>query len=150
LTKIPSTPDVEVDYPAYWDPEPGDKLVGIVTDLDIGHLKKTNRDVPIVVVQPDEGEDELSLWLTRTVLRNEMAKCRPEVGHRIEVIYQGAKVDDKGDVEYHKYRVRNLTVGRKFDWSKVSADGDDWVDQPEEAPARIEPPAAAYQDAEPF
>src|SRR5215207_7993353 len=73
-------------FPEAWQPKPGDQLIGGVTDVD-------ERDgeyglYPIVCVLTDDG-DEFAVHGFHTVLRNEFAKQRPEVGDRIGIAYHG-------------------------------------------------------------
>jgi hypothetical protein len=101
-----------------WKPEPGDKLVGEVVELD----ERTNEygTYPVVTVRTDDGE-ELAFHAFRTVAKNELAKQRPEVGDRIGIKYVG-KPEGK---DYELYRVkveRNESQPQPLDWSAYAGD----------------------------
>ena len=83
-----------------WKPEPGDKLIGTVVDLDERDSAYGDEPYPIVTVETDDG-NELAFHAFHTVARNELAKQRPAIGDRIGIAYHG-KQDGKN---YESYRV---------------------------------------------
>jgi len=96
-----------------WRPEPGDKLVGNVTEL-------SERDgafgvYPIVTVRQSNGE-ELAIHAFHDVLQNELARIAPKHGDEIGVKYEG-KDADRG---YHRYRVRRAGSDAGLAWSKYA------------------------------
>jgi hypothetical protein len=101
--------ELDREFAPAWKPEPGDKLVGIVTDL-------STRDgeygtYPIVTVRSEEGE--LAAHCFHEVLANELARVAPKVGDHIGIKYAG-KDPDRG---YHRYRVRR-DGDQSFDWGR--------------------------------
>ena len=97
-----------------WKPEPGDKIVGEVIDVD----SRTTEfgTYPIVTLRTDEWE-ELAIHGFHTVLKREFSKARPEVGDRIGVKYLG-----KHERGYESYRVvRERAHGAALDWDAIGA-----------------------------
>lgn len=81
-----------------WKPKAGDKLVGVITELD----ERTSEYgmYPIVTVMTDAG-GESAFHGFHTVAKNELSRQRPRVGDRIAIKYFGRDAD-KG---YERYRV---------------------------------------------
>lgn len=101
--------DLDRDFAPAWKPSPGDKLVGIITDL-------STRDgeygtYPIVTVRSEDGEYALHAF--HEVLQNELARVAPKVGDQLGIKYVG-KDPDKG---YHRYRVRR-DGDESFNWGR--------------------------------
>ena len=113
-----------------WKPNPGDRLVGTVIDVD-------SRDgdygvYPIVTVQTDNG-DEIAIHAFHTVLRREFAKRQPQPGERIGVKYLG-----KSDKGYESYKIVWENVVPP-DWSRIGVEAEaeavlEGVAEPGEAP----------------
>jgi hypothetical protein len=116
-----------------WKPEPGDKLIGVVTEL--AERENEYGRYPIVTVRTEDG-DELAFHAFRTVAKNELARCRPEVGDRIGIKYLG-KPEGK---EYELYRIkveRDESQAAALDWNAYAGDepedagpGEDEADDP--------------------
>jgi hypothetical protein len=80
-----------------WKPEPGEKLVGVVVDLDSRETEYGR--YAIVTLRTDEG-DERAVHAYHTVLAREFEKRTPRLGERLGVKYLG-----KSDKGYEGYRV---------------------------------------------
>lgn len=109
-----------------WKPKPGDKLIGVVVDLD---ERTSDYDdgapYPIVTVETDDGQ-ELAFHAFHTVARNELGKQRPQLGDRIGIAYHG-KPEGKS---YESYRViveHAEPQAKTLDWDKHVVD-DDTID----------------------
>jgi hypothetical protein len=100
-----------------WKPKPGDKLIGVVTDLN----ERDNEygSYPIVTVRTDDGT-ELAFHAFHTVARNELAKQRPQIGDRIGIAYHGKP---KGKT-YEAYRiiVERDEQPKQLDWEEYVED----------------------------
>jgi hypothetical protein len=102
---------------AGWKPTAGDKLIGVVVDID-------ERDggygmYPVVTVMTDDG-NQFAFHAFHTVAKSELAKARPVIGDNIGIKYLG-KPEGKN---YESYRV---TVGRAvagphLDWDRIGAE----------------------------
>ncbi len=117
---------LDQDFAPAWRPEPGGKLVGTVTDLS----EREGYDgdpYPILTVRTESGEYAVHAF--HTVLRNELARIRPQVGTELGIKYEGKKATGNGRGTYHSYRVRS-TGGGGVDWSRY----DDTPVQPTPAP----------------
>ena len=69
---------LDQDYVRAWRPEPGSKIVGTVTDIS----EREGFDgtpYPLITVRIDSG-DEFAVHAFHTVLQNEFARIRPQVG----------------------------------------------------------------------
>ena len=100
-----------------WRPEPGEKLVGTVTEL--GERDGAYGSYPIVTVRQSNGE-ELAIHAFHDVLQNELARIAPKHGDEIGILYSG-KDADRG---YHRYRVRRGGDDAALSWAKYAgADG---------------------------
>jgi hypothetical protein len=80
-----------------WKPEPGDKLVGTVVEID--ERTSDYGSYPLLIVETDDGVEH-AVHAFHTVLRNELARKRPRTGDTIGLAYRG-KIDDR----YEGYRV---------------------------------------------
>lgn len=80
-----------------WKPGPGDKLTGVIVDVD----SRTTEfgTYPILTVVADDGR-EVAVHAFHTVLKNELAKRAPRIGERIGLKYLG-----KSEKGYEAYRV---------------------------------------------
>jgi len=112
---------LEKDYAPAWRPNPGDALVGEVTDLS-ANTGYDGAPYPIVTVRQDDGR-ELALHAFHTVARNELAKQRPQIGERIGIKYTGEKATADGRGKFHGYRVAVDRPQAAFDWGTYG-DGD--------------------------
>jgi hypothetical protein len=88
--------------PQSWRPEPGDKLIGELVDVD-------ERDggygtYPILVIRDDDGA-EWSWHVLHAVARGEIGRQQPNIGDRLGVKYVG-KVEGRDGQEYHSWKVR--------------------------------------------
>jgi hypothetical protein len=101
-----------------WKPQPGEKLIGTITDLD--ERENEYGTYPIVTVRTDNG-DELAFHAFRTVAKNELAKKRPQVGDRIGIAYHGKPAGK----EWEAYKIvveRDETQPAEVDWEKHAGD----------------------------
>jgi len=81
-----------------WMPEPGDKIVGRIVELST--LESQYGEYPLIIVATDDGR-EFAIHCFRTVLKNEVAKKRPQIGDRIGVKYFGKQPDK----DFHGYKL---------------------------------------------
>ena len=111
---------LDTQFAPAWRPEPGDKLVGTVTEL-------TERDgaygpYPIITLRQEDGE-EFAVHAFHGVLQSELARVAPKHGDTLGIKYSG-KDQEKG---YHRYRVRRAGGDSALSWSKyaesAAADG---------------------------
>ncbi len=109
---------LDADYATAWKPEPGDTLIGQVTEI-------TERDggygvYPIVTVKRDDGE-ELALHAYHTVAQNELAEQRPQIGERIGIKYVGRVAGKDAKGSYHAYRIKvDRPDGPSINWARYS------------------------------
>jgi hypothetical protein len=95
-----------------WRPQAGDKLVGIVVDLDLRSSQFDEEPYPIVTVRVSElgsteqggrpipPGSERSFHAFHTVARNEVARQQPALGQTVGIASHGRH--DRG---YERYRV---------------------------------------------
>jgi hypothetical protein len=108
---------LDAEYASAWRPNPGDKLIGTVTELS--EREGSYGCYPIVTVATESGE-RLAVHAFHEVLANELARVAPKVGDIIGVKYAG-KDPDKG---YHRYRVRREGGDGGFSWGKYGDSGE--------------------------
>jgi hypothetical protein len=77
------------EFAPAWKPQPGDKLVGIVTALSTRNGEYG--EYPIVTVRSDDGE--FAAHAFHEVLANELAKVAPKVGDQVGIKYVGKDPD---------------------------------------------------------
>jgi hypothetical protein len=118
------------DFPESWIPSAEESMiVGEFVRLEQG---PTVRGPAWIVVLKTEDGRERSVWLLHTVLRNELARQRPEPGELVLVKYEGKKESSAGQ-PYEAYRVLVDRDRAAPDWDAVdrtSRDGAD--DAPDE------------------
>lgn len=79
-------------WPASWNPEPGDNLVGTIRRYSTG--PSAYGPVRTVIIERDNKE-RVSLWLSSTVLLDLFKRDKPKVGERIGVRYLGKHPEKK-------------------------------------------------------
>jgi len=129
-----------------WRPEPGDKLVGRIIDIDERDSAYSEVPYPIVTVETDDGQ-EMAFHAFHTVARNELAKQRPVIGNRIGIAYHG-RPEGKS---YEAYRViveRADSQPKAIDWDKHRTEDEAELD--DETEPVDETPKEAAEDEVPF
>jgi hypothetical protein len=120
------------DYAPARRPAPGDKLVGVITDL----AERGGYDgdpYPIVTVKQDDGT-EFAWHAFHKVAQNELGKLRPSVGDPIGIKHVGKVQTGNGRGSYHSYRVRVLGGAKGINWSRY-----DGEPEPEGLPVEATP-----------
>jgi hypothetical protein len=87
-----------------WDPEPGESLLAEV----LRYEERTTKVGPcrVAVVREIDTDDEWSVWLSRSVLRNEFDKQEPRPGDKIGLKFHGEKSTRNGQSTYFLYTLR--------------------------------------------
>jgi hypothetical protein len=115
----------EQELPEAWMPSAaGDAIVGEVVRLEQG---MTVRGPAWIVVLKTEDGRERSVWLLHTVLRNELARQRPEPGELVLIKYEGKKESTAGQA-YEAYRVLVDRDQAVPDWDAVAGATRDGAD----------------------
>ncbi len=97
--------DWDGGFPDYWDPKPGDALIGTLERYDVGTTKLGERQ--IAIVRDEESGELISVWLSRSVLKNEFERQAPQPGDLIGLKYFGLQQPrDPNGSEFHKYGLR--------------------------------------------
>jgi hypothetical protein len=90
--------------PPYWDPQPGDTLVGTLRFYTEGTTSVGDRKIAVIEQYPS-GE-LISVWLSRSVLASEFERQQPQPGDGIGLKYVGLKAPRRpGGSEYHLYKL---------------------------------------------
>ena len=122
-------------YAEAWRPEPGEKLIGRVTE--IGAREGAYGTYPIVTVKQDDGS-ELALHAFHTVAMNELAAAKPQVGEQVAILYRGQLKAADGKSSYHAYKVvMPERPAAAFSWAAFgdSPEPDPEPDIPVDAPS---------------
>jgi hypothetical protein len=99
-----------------WKPEPGDKLVGIVTNIEIVDSKFGGK-YPVVEVSTDDTVRVFHAF--HTVAKNQLRRAKPQVGEPIAIKFLGDHVNG-----YKDYRIRVERPGAVA-WEELSTPPDD-------------------------
>ncbi len=113
----PSGDDLESrldrDEAPIWHPQPGEKLIGRVVELEW----KTGdyEPHPLVTLVDDDG-NEMAVRASATVLRNALERLRVQIGDKIAIRYNGERKSQAGR-SYRDFRVvKDQKAGEDF-WS---------------------------------
>lgn len=111
MTDETQTETQESDFAAAWRPEPGGRITGTVTNIDV--IDPAGQGpYPCITVQTADGERAIHAF--HQVLRTGLAKRRPKVGDEIDIVYQG-KVAGGAYGGYHSYRIAG-GQGQDINW----------------------------------
>jgi hypothetical protein len=112
-----STEDEEIDRlrqamedddgspPEMWDPEPGESLIAEL----LRYEERSTKVGPcrVAVVREADGEGQLwSVWLSRSVLKNEFEKQSPRPGDMLGLKFFGEKTTRNGQSTYFLYALK--------------------------------------------
>jgi hypothetical protein len=107
--------------PTGWRPDPGDKIVGTIVDIDERESNYGSGVYPVVVVADDDG-NEVAVHAFHTVLKKEIARQRPTVGDQIAIKYHGIREGQN----YEFYRVvvvhSDPVAKAEPDWDAIERD----------------------------
>lgn len=106
-----------------WRPDPGEKLIGTIVDLDERESAFDEQPYPIVTVLTSQG-NEHAFHGFHTVPRRELARLRPRVGERIGVAYHGRH--SRG---YEHYTIRLDRDPTAPDWERIGAAAGETTDE---------------------
>lgn len=95
-----------------WKPEPGEELIGKITDL--GRRTTEWGTYTIVTVQPESGPP-LAFHAYHTVAANQLADESPTIGDEIGIRYLG-KVDAPSS-QYGSYQGYRIVVDHPAGWA---------------------------------
>lgn len=87
-----------------WKPEPGDKVVGTVVNLETGGEGSTYGSYPLLTIALDNSGELLMVHAFHSVLRRELARKSVGMGDRVGIKYLGSR--DGGEFgKFESYRV---------------------------------------------
>lgn len=112
---------MDLSYAQGWKPEPGDVLVGEVTDISVGQSLYGGA-YPIITVQPEDGGEPVAIHGFHTGLKARFLELKPKVGERLGVKYDGKrplKSDNTKDVAVYIVKVDGR--GAENVWAQMDA-----------------------------
>jgi hypothetical protein len=113
--------DQYTDDIPYWDPAPGDSIVGTLIGVDLRDTRYTT-GVPVLTIRADDGTLS-EVWATHTVLRSELKKLSPKVGRPLAI---KRLPDAEPPLKYKRYRVfLDAADQSEFSWDDVAEEGSD-------------------------
>ena len=133
-------------FPEAWRPDQGGEnnpnpLIGVFKEMN--SASTAYGPCWVMTIELEDGT-ERTVWLIHTVLRNELARARPEPGERIGIKYMGKQ--GEGQTAYVGYRVKvDRPQGRAFDWGKLGGDPEVVDDLPD--PPVVDRPQDKSSDA---
>ncbi len=91
-----------------WRPEPGQVIVGEVTDVSRAWSDYRNGYYPIVTIQPegDGNPEPVAVHAFHDVLLRRMVELRPKVGERIGIKFDGQRETKDGKRSVSIYTVK--------------------------------------------
>jgi hypothetical protein len=121
----------EEGFAAGWRPKKGDRLEGVITELDIRYGEY--EPYPIVVLDTGEG-GAVAFHGFHTMAKKELAKRRPQIGDRIAITFHGKKRMRNGQ-EFAAYVIE--TPDRPpppFKWGAFAGGEDAYEEEPLDEP----------------
>lgn len=117
-------------FPEAWKPEPGEKLIGELVDLDMRDSEYGD-PYPILVVDAAEGSTMNGkpirgehVWHAfHTMARSEVAKKRPQLGETVGIAYHGKGTAAPGMNAPERWRMivdRTREAQPSIDWEAVA------------------------------
>lgn len=94
---------LDVDPGSDWEPEPGDRLIGTVRDIDYRRTSD-GRVLPILTLDTRDGQ-ALRVPAGRAALLAQLLKHRVQPGDLLGVQFDGKIIPSGGGREYFGYRV---------------------------------------------
>jgi hypothetical protein len=90
--------------PDMWDPEPGESLIAEL----LRYEERTTKVGPcrVAVVREADSDELYSVWLSRSVLKNEFDKQSPRPGDMLGLKFHGEKSTRNGQSTYFLYSLR--------------------------------------------
>jgi len=110
-------------FPEAWKPQPGEKLIGKLVDLDLRN-SEYGPPYPILTVL-DEAGHEWAWHAFHTMARNEVAKRRPQIGEQVGISYHGKGTAAPGMNAPERWRLlvdRPRELQPPIDWEAVAPD----------------------------
>lgn len=99
---------------AGWRPEAGEEVTGIITDLNMGDSEFGK--YPILTLKTEDKE--VAIHAFHKILRSELIRIRPKVGHEVTVKYFG--LTEEGGKYGNGYELYKVTSPQYvFDWDRV-------------------------------
>jgi hypothetical protein len=106
--------DLDKDDAPTWSPQPGDKLAGVIVNIEILNSKFGNKEqYPYLELDTDDGV--VGWHAAQTVAKSQLRRVRPQVGDVIAVKYRG---DEKGYKDFVVKSDRNVEVN----WNEIGSD----------------------------
>jgi hypothetical protein len=90
--------------PDMWDPEPGESLIAEL----VRYEDRTTKVGPcrVAVVREADSDELYSVWLSRSVLKNEFEKQSPRPGDMLGLKFHGEKTSRNGQATYFLYSLK--------------------------------------------
>jgi hypothetical protein len=95
----------------------GDKVIGVVVDIDERLSDFNEGPYPLVTINRDDDNTEVAVHCFHTVLKQEIAKKRPQVGDHIGIKYLG--IPDGRKYELYKVVLERPT---RIDYERMAAE----------------------------
>jgi hypothetical protein len=99
-----------------WRPQVGDKIVGTLVAIGTRASQFGDQPYPLLTLATDKGE--VIIHAFHSVLKNELAAQRPQVGDRIGIVFNG-KPDGKR-YEHYRLVVERDAPQQELDWNTVA------------------------------
>jgi hypothetical protein len=101
-------------FPAPWIASEDDPVIAGRL-VDIQHGESQFGPATIAILQRRDGT-ERAVWLFAQVLKNEFARCKPQIGELVAIGYHGLQENPQGH-DFYLYRVAVDRAEQEFDWT---------------------------------
>lgn len=116
------TDEFDFDYAEGWKPQPGDVLIGVVTETSV---RQGQYDpYPVITVRQDNGESR-AFHAFHTVAQNQIVELNVQTGDRVGIKYMGKLQTRDGRGSYEGYRIKKSGgASPGIDWAKAGVAGE--------------------------
>lgn len=102
--------EAELDEtPSRWNPEPGEKVSGLVTAVK--YVQAKHGVMPVVMLRDGYGKS-VEVAASRTMLKNRLAEAKVQPGDVLAICFTGDQVGASG-VAFKGYEVRHKAKGAR-------------------------------------
>src|SRR5262249_27866818 len=97
--------------------QPGETLVGVLTDVEMATSSFTGDAYPVLELQLDGG-DIVTVHCFRQVLQRQLRAKRPQIGDKLRIAYRGRAGEERDSA--YLYRVSVGDEPQRIDWDTVA------------------------------
>jgi hypothetical protein len=101
-----------------WDPAPGDKLIGTITEIKAREARNGNL-YPVLVVKDGDGSEYI---VSCALMASDVIAARPVPGDRVGIRFDGPQPKANGDGTWDRYVIAfDREKPAEVDWDRMAA-----------------------------